>query len=105
MHVSADPSSFVLTYIVLDASWTHERLANRVVGRVHVVLEENRNGEKQEHRLTVRSWTDRRDEMSEADIELALINRASDIVARIVRRLENSQGVEAAPVPRDFSED
>lgn len=61
----------------------HPRLAGRTTGRVRAVLAETQGDREQTHELTIPVWADLPDGTSEADIDMALMVKAADIIGRL----------------------
>jgi hypothetical protein len=76
-----------LIEIAVAEKSAHPRLAGRVVGRVRAVLQENQAGREQIHDLSIPVWADIVPASSEADIDMALMLKASDIIKRLRERL------------------
>ncbi|WDR02128.1 hypothetical protein PSQ19_15900 [Devosia algicola] len=68
----------------------HKSLPNRVVGTVRAVLKEIQDDREQDHELAVSVWAQTDPDMSEQDIEMALLLKAADIVGRVKTSLERS---------------
>lgn len=66
----------------------HKSLANRVVGKVRAVLNETQDGRNQDHELSISVWAQTTPEMSEQDVEMALLLKAAQIVGRVKADLE-----------------
>lgn len=79
--------SLELIDITLAERHVHPRLPNRVTGKVRAVLTETLDGREQRHELLIPAWVERRADMSEEDIDLALLVKAADIVGRLKSRL------------------
>ncbi len=79
--------SLELVDIALSSREPHPRLSNRVNGKVLAVLAETIDGQSYQHEITVPVWADRHADMSEDDLELALLVKAADIVGRLKSRL------------------
>ena len=81
-----------MTYQLIDIAVAqksaHPRLPDRVTGKVRAVLTETRDGREQRHELAIPVWTNRSDEMSEDDVDMALLVKAADILARIKANLD-----------------
>jgi hypothetical protein len=80
--------TFKLIDIALVERHPHERIASRMVGLVRAVLSEVQPGYAQEHEIRIHVWTETRPGMSDEDIEMALLMKASDIIVRVKARLE-----------------
>lgn len=61
----------------------HVRLAGRVTGRVRAVLSESQDGRQQLHELAIPVWADTTTGDSASDIDMALMLKAADIIARL----------------------
>ena len=72
-----------LIEITVAEKSAHPRLPGRVIGKVRAVLQEDQNGLEQTHDLTIPVWADIADGSSEADVEMALMLKASDIIKRL----------------------
>ncbi len=73
--------------IVVQDKQLHPRLANRVTGHVRAVLSEKLGDHTQNHELAIAVWTDTAPDTSEADIDMALMLKAADIIAKLRARL------------------
>ena len=80
--------TFKLIDIALIERHPHERIDHRMVGLVRAVLSEVQADYAQEHELRIHVWTQTKPEMSDEDIEMALLLKASDIIVRVKARLE-----------------
>jgi len=80
--------TFKLIDIALVECQAHERIENRVVGTVRAVLREMQADYAQEHEITVPVWAQTTPEMSDEDIEMALLLKASDIIMRVKAQFE-----------------
>ena len=69
--------------IVVTDRKAHPRLAGRTTGRVRAVLTETQDGREQTHELNIPVWADLPDGTSEADIDMALMVKAADIIGRL----------------------
>lgn len=65
----------------------HPRLAGRVTGHVRAVLLETVGGQEQTHELAIPVWADIAEGTSDADIDMALMLKAADIIARLKANL------------------
>jgi hypothetical protein len=65
----------------------HPRLAGRVTGHVRAVLQETVGSQEQTHELAIPVWADIAEGTSDADIDMALMLKAADIIARIKANL------------------
>lgn len=76
-----------MTLQLIDISVTdrqaHPRLAGRTTGRVRAVLTESHDGTEQTHELTIPVWADTPEGTSQADIDMALMVKAADIIGRL----------------------
>lgn len=79
--------SLELIDITLAERQAHPRLPNRVTGKVRAILTEELGGREQRHELMIPAWVERRDGMSEEDVDLALLVKAAEIVGRLKTRL------------------
>jgi hypothetical protein len=81
-----------MTYQLIDIAVTdkhsHPRLPGRTVGHVRAVLTETLTEGEQAHELSIPVWTNTQESMSEADIDMALLLKAAEIVARVKARLD-----------------
>jgi hypothetical protein len=84
-----------LTFKLIDIAVTerhpHARIEGRVVGVVRAVLSEVQEGYAQEHDIHVNVWAEVTPQMSEDDIDMALMLKASDIITRVKARLDPGQ--------------
>lgn len=80
--------TFQLIDIEVQSRAAHPRLAGRTTGRVRAVLSETRDGREQTHDLSISVWADLAGDASAADIDMALMLKAADIVARLKAQLE-----------------
>lgn len=65
----------------------HPRLAGRMTGHVRAVLQETIGAQEQTHELAIPVWADIPDGTSDADIDMALMLKAADIIARLKANL------------------
>jgi hypothetical protein len=65
----------------------HPRLADRITGHVRAVLAETTDGREQRHALSIPVWADAAPGASASDIDMALMLKAVDIVARLKLQL------------------
>ena len=65
----------------------HPRLAGRMTGHVRAVLQETVGGKDQTHELTIPVWADLPEGTSDADIDMALMVKAADIIGRLKANL------------------
>ena len=79
--------SLELIDIALAERHDHPHLENRVTGKVRAVLTETINGQEQRHELLIPAWVERNADMDEADVDLALMVKAAEIVGRLRERL------------------
>ena len=68
----------------------HPRLAGRMTGHVRAVLSETVGAREQTHELAIPVWADVAPDASEADIDMALMVKAADIIARLKANLGRS---------------
>jgi hypothetical protein len=61
----------------------HPRLAGRMTGHVRAVLLETVGTQEQTHELAIPVWADVREGTSDADIDMALMLKAANIIARL----------------------
>lgn len=80
--------TFKLIDIAVSERHPHPRIAGRMVGVVRAVLSEVQEGFSQEHDIHVNVWTEVNEDMVDADIDLALMMKASDIITRVKARLD-----------------
>ena len=69
--------------ISLRDKQAHPRLPGRMTGHVRAVLTEMLDGAEQTHDLAITVWADLPPDASDADIEMALLLKGADIVARL----------------------
>jgi len=84
--------SLELIDIALAERQPHPRLPQRITGKVRAVLTETIDGQEQRHEIYIPAWIDRRADMSEEDVDLALMVKAADIVGRLKTRLRLPEG-------------
>jgi len=76
-----------LTYQLIDIAVArkspHPRLPDRVTGKVRAILSETRDGREQRHELAIPVWANTSLTMSEDDVDMALLVKAADILARV----------------------
>ncbi|WP_172121760.1 MULTISPECIES: hypothetical protein [unclassified Devosia] len=81
-----------MTYQLIDIAVAHKsahpRLPHRVTGKVRAVLTEIRDGREQRHDLDIPVWANTSETMSEEDIDMALLVKAADILARLKSKLD-----------------
>ena len=65
----------------------HPRLAGRVTGHVRAVLQETVGSQEQTHELAIPVWADIAEGTSDTDIDMALMLKAADIIARLKANL------------------
>ena len=65
----------------------HPRLAGRMTGHVRAVLQETVGTQDLTHELAISVWADLPPGTSDADIDMALMLKAADIIARLKARL------------------
>jgi hypothetical protein len=61
----------------------HPRLAGRMTGHVRAVLAETVGELEQTHELAISVWADMAEGSSDADVDMALMLKAADIIARL----------------------
>ena len=66
----------------------HPRLAGRMTGHVRAVLSETIGTNEQTHDLAIPVWADVAAGASDADIDMAMMLKAADIIARLKANLE-----------------
>jgi hypothetical protein len=79
--------SLELIDITLAERQPHPRLENRVTGKVRAILTEELGGLHQRHELLIPAWVERKEGMTEEDVDLALLVKAAEIVGRLKSRL------------------
>lgn len=83
----------------------HPRLTGRVTGHVRALLAEQRDGQSQVHDLAIPVWADVETDATGGDIEMALMLKAAQIIARLKVNLAGEDhapataGRPAGPVP------
>lgn len=82
--------SLELIDISLAERQYHPTLADRMTGKVRAVLNETIGGRDVQHEIMVPVWMDVSAEMSDEDIELALMVKAADIVGRLKLHMGSS---------------
>ena len=65
----------------------HPRLAGRVTGQVRAVRIETVGTQEHTHDLAIPVWADMAEGSSDADIDMALMLKAADIIARLKSNL------------------
>ena len=65
----------------------HPRLAGRMTGNVRAVLQETVGSQELTHELAISVWADVPEGTSDADIDMALMLKAADIIARLKANL------------------
>ena len=68
----------------------HPRLAGRMTGHVRAVLSETLGTQEHTHELAIPVWADIEPDASETDIDMAMMLKAADIIARLKGSLEGS---------------
>jgi len=61
----------------------HPRLVGRMTGHVRAVLSETLGEREQTHELAIPVWADLPEGSSDSDIDMALMLKAADIIARL----------------------
>lgn len=79
--------SLELIDITLAERQPHPSLENRVTGKVRAILTEELGGLHQRHELLIPAWVERKEGMTEEDVDLALLVKAAEIVGRLKSRL------------------
>ena len=69
--------------ITVHDKQVHPRLAGRVTGHVRAILLEEVGAQEQRHELTIPVWADVSEGTSDADIDMALMLKAADIISRL----------------------
>ena len=72
----------------------HPRLAGRVTGHVRAVLLEMAGTQEQTHDLSIPVWADVAEGTSDSDIDMALMLKAADIIARLKSSLTPGSATE-----------
>lgn len=75
--------NFQLIDITVRDKQAHPRLAGRMTGHVRAVLVETIGAQEHTHELSIPVWADVPPDTSDADIDMALMIKAADIVARL----------------------
>lgn len=83
--------SLELVDIVLTERHPHPRLENRINGKVRATLVEVLDEREYRHNIDLSVWIDGKPEMSEADVELALLVKGAGIVARLKSNLNGAK--------------
>lgn len=79
-----------LIEIMVRDKQAHPRLVGRITGHVRAVLLETTESREQTHELAIPVWADIADGTSDADIDMALMLKAADIIARLKASLSGS---------------
>lgn len=83
-----------MTYQLIDIAVTekhaHPRLLGRTVGQVRAVLTEKMAQGEQTHELAIPVWANTQDTMTDADVDMALLLKAAEIVARVKARFDTA---------------
>lgn len=69
----------------------HPRLSGRVTGHVRALLSESLGDNEQTHDLTIPVWADVAADASETDIDMAMMLKAADIIARLKANLDTQK--------------
>jgi hypothetical protein len=77
--------------IALAERHAHPTLSARITGKVRAVLTETIGEQQFRHELMLPVWMDKRDGMSEEDIDLGLMVKAADIVGRLKHQIGNQR--------------
>lgn len=72
----------------------HPRLAGRMTGHVRAILVETVGAQEQTHDLAIPVWADIAEGTSDADIDMALMLKAADIIARLKANLGSTSDPE-----------
>lgn len=84
-----------MTLQLLDISvrdrQAHPRLAGRMTGHVLAILSETLGSKEQRHELAIPVWADVAADASDADIDMAMMLKAADIIARLKASLEKPE--------------
>lgn len=70
----------------------HPRLDGRITGHVRAVLSETVGATEQTHELAIPVWADVASDASDADIDMAMMLKAADIIARLKANLDTPEG-------------
>ena len=62
---------------------SHPRLAGRITGHVRAVLSETLDGNQHTHELSIAVWADVANDVTPADVDMALMLKAAKIIARL----------------------
>lgn len=81
---------FQLIDISVRDKQAHPRLAGRFTGHVRAILSETVGPSEQTHELAIPVWADLDRDASDADVEMAMMLKAADILARLKANLERS---------------
>lgn len=79
-----------LIEIMVRDKQAHPRLAGRITGHVRAVLLETMELREQTHELAIPVWANIAEGTSEADIDMALMLKAAEIIARLKASLSAS---------------
>lgn len=66
----------------------HPRLVGRMTGHVRAILSETLGTAEQQHELAIPVWADVAADASDADVDMAMMLKAADIIARLKANLE-----------------
>lgn len=80
--------TFELIDIAVRDKQSHPRLRGRTTGHVRAVLAEGEHNQK--HELAISVWADLPEGSSDADIDMALMLKAADIIARLRANLSGT---------------
>ena len=61
----------------------HPRLEGRITGHVRAVMSETLDGSEHTHQLTIPVWADVANDAAPADVDMALMLKAAQIIARL----------------------
>lgn len=79
--------TFELIDIAVRDKQSHPRLAGRVTGHVRAVLSEVLDGHAQTHELSIAVWANVAPDTPPADVDMALLLKAAEIVARMKKSM------------------
>ncbi|HEY8576638.1 MAG TPA: hypothetical protein VIL88_09900 [Devosia sp.] len=83
--------SLQLIDISVSDKQAHPRLAGRMTGHVRAVLSETLGGQQQTHELAIPVWADVENNASDGDVDMAMMLKAADIIARLKARLDGDK--------------
>ena len=83
-----------MPYNLIDIAVTERRphpiLGSRILGTVRAVLHEAHDWHNQDHSLSLKVWTEADEQMSDDDINMALLLKAASVIGRVKANLERS---------------